>query len=125
MTTVISSPSGELTLPTRGPFALQELATFGLGHQLVEHFDGVMRLAFCVDGLTTQAGVAAAADSGRLDVGHLVGLDPDKAMAELQELPGIGPFYSALIVIRACGLTDVLPSVETTPGDHSGPGPRC
>ena len=27
----------------------------------------------------------------------------------MQQLPGIGPFYSALIVVRACGLTDVLP----------------
>ena len=27
---------------------------------------------------------------------------------ELQRLPGIGPFYSSLILVRACGLTDVL-----------------
>ena len=31
-------------------------------------------------------------------------------MAELQRLPGVGPFYSALVVIRACGHADV-PSV--------------
>jgi DNA-3-methyladenine glycosylase II len=29
-------------------------------------------------------------------------------MKDLQALPGIGPFYSALIVIRACGNADVL-----------------
>ena len=27
-------------------------------------------------------------------------------MTELQRLPGIGPFYSALVVIRACGHAD-------------------
>ena len=30
-------------------------------------------------------------------------------MADLQRINGIGPFYSALIVIRASGFTDVLP----------------
>ena len=29
-------------------------------------------------------------------------------MAEVRQLPGIGPFYSALVVVRACGLTDAL-----------------
>ena len=28
-------------------------------------------------------------------------------MAQLQQLPGIGPFYSALVVLRACGHADV------------------
>ena len=32
----------------------------------------------------------------------------DAAKTELQRLPGIGPFYSTLIMVRACGLTDVL-----------------
>ena len=36
-------------------------------------------------------------------------------MIDLQQLPGIGPFYSALIVIRALGLTDVLSTQE----DHT------
>ena len=36
-------------------------------------------------------------------------------MREVQGLPGIGPFYSALDVIRACGLTDVLTTVEPKP----------
>ena len=34
------------------------------------------------------------------------------AEAELQLLRGIGPFYSSLITIRACGFTDVLPIGE-------------
>ena len=33
-------------------------------------------------------------------------------MAGLREIPGIGPFYSALIVIRGTGFTDVLPLGE-------------
>lgn len=57
-------------------------------------------------------GIAEAATAGRLDVERLVALDPDAAMAELRTLPGIGPFYSALVVVRACGLTDVLSTQE-------------
>ena len=33
-------------------------------------------------------------------------------MASVREIPGIGPFYAALIVVRACGLADVLVSNE-------------
>jgi DNA-3-methyladenine glycosylase II len=57
-------------------------------------------------------GVARAAADGLLDVRQLAALDPEDAMRELQRISGIGPFYSALIVIRACGLTDVLPVNE-------------
>ncbi|MBO9625391.1 MAG: DNA-3-methyladenine glycosylase 2 family protein [Microbacterium sp.] len=59
--------------------------------------------------------IARAALDGLLDVSRLTALSPEEAMAEVQRLPGIGPFYSALIVIRACGLTDVLSTQE----DHS------
>ena len=34
---------------------------------------------------------------------------PTRRLAELQELRGIGPFSSSLIVLRAVGFTDVLP----------------
>lgn len=59
--------------------------------------------------------IAEAALQGKLDVERLTQMTPDEAMADLQKLPGIGPFYSALIVIRACGLTDVLSTEE----DHT------
>ena len=39
-------------------------------------------------------------------------LGPDAAMAELQQIKGIGPFYSSLIVIRGTGFADVLPVAE-------------
>lgn len=57
--------------------------------------------------------IAEAAMDGFLDIDRLVALDPDEAMAQLQTLPGIGPFYSALIVVRSCGSTDVLSTQET------------
>jgi DNA-3-methyladenine glycosylase II len=50
--------------------------------------------------------VAEAAQRGQLDADRLRAMAPDEAQAELQQLPGIGPFYSSLIVIRACGHAD-------------------
>ena len=50
--------------------------------------------------------VAEAAQRGQLDAQHLRAMPPEDARAELQQLPGIGPFYSSLIVIRACGHSD-------------------
>lgn len=52
--------------------------------------------------------IAEAARRGDLDVAALTAIDPAAAMADLQRLPGIGPFYSSLIMVRGCGLTDVL-----------------
>ena len=52
--------------------------------------------------------IAEAAQHGDLDVDRLTALGVDAAKTELQRLPGIGPFYSTLIMVRACGLTDVL-----------------
>ena len=59
--------------------------------------------------------IAHAALEGQLDVHRLAGMGAEEAMLDVQRLPGIGPFYSALIVIRACGLTDVLSTQE----DHT------
>jgi DNA-3-methyladenine glycosylase II len=57
-------------------------------------------------------GVARAALEGRLDPAQIRSGDPDEAMAKLREIKGIGPFYSGLILIRASGVTDVLPPDE-------------
>lgn len=59
--------------------------------------------------------IARAALDGQLDARRLAAMPPEEAMLDVQRLPGIGPFYSALIVIRACGLTDVLSTQE----DHT------
>lgn len=56
--------------------------------------------------------IASAAQRGDLDVEHLVGMGPQAAGSAVQALPGIGPFYSSLIVVRACGFADVLPVEE-------------
>jgi DNA-3-methyladenine glycosylase II len=53
--------------------------------------------------------MARAALEGRLDTANLAALDPDDASAKLQQLPGIGPFYSSLVVMRALGHADLLP----------------
>ena len=55
--------------------------------------------------------VAEAAQQGKLSAERLRAMPPEEAKTELQELPGIGPFYSALIVIRSLGHADVL-SIE-------------
>ncbi len=56
--------------------------------------------------------VARAAQSGQLDAARLRAMDPADAMADLRSIPGIGPFYSSLIVIRGTGFPDVLPVDE-------------
>ena len=56
--------------------------------------------------------VAEAALEGRLDREPLLAAEPDEALSQLQELPGIGPFYAGLILLRAVGTTDVLAQGE-------------
>lgn len=56
--------------------------------------------------------VAEAAQEGRLDVDRLTAMEPGEAMRDLERIRGIGPFSSALVVVRACGLADVLPLQE-------------
>lgn len=55
--------------------------------------------------------VARAALDGVLDPARLRTLDPEAARAQVQALPGLGPFYAGLVAIRAVGPTDAA-SVE-------------
>jgi DNA-3-methyladenine glycosylase II len=57
-------------------------------------------------------GVAQAALDGELDADRLRGMGPQDAMAAVRELPGIGPFSSALIVIRGAGVADAPATFE-------------
>jgi DNA-3-methyladenine glycosylase II len=57
-------------------------------------------------------GIAEAAAQGRLDAERLRLLGPEAATEELLGLRGIGPFSAALIVVRATGLSDVVPTDE-------------
>jgi DNA-3-methyladenine glycosylase II len=56
--------------------------------------------------------VAEAALAGRLDADRLRSLEPEAALADLQELPGIGPFYSTLVLVRSSGHADLPPASE-------------
>ncbi|MEA2826762.1 MAG: DNA-3-methyladenine glycosylase [Actinomycetota bacterium] len=50
------------TIEPRGPFSLAEAASFGVGQRRATTFDGVMRLAFCVDGYRSHAAAAVGQD---------------------------------------------------------------
>jgi DNA-3-methyladenine glycosylase II len=56
--------------------------------------------------------VARAALDGKLDPARLAAMAPDDALADLWKLPGIGPMYAMLILLRATGVTDVLTAAE-------------
>jgi DNA-3-methyladenine glycosylase II len=64
--------------------------------------------------------VAEVARSGRLDTDTLRKLAPAVAAAELQQLPGIGPFYSELVTVRALGHTDLVPAAEVGAAEIAG-----
>ena len=57
-------------------------------------------------------GIAQAALEGKLDREPLLAADTDDAFTQLLELPGIGPFYAGLILLRAVGTVDVAPKGE-------------
>jgi DNA-3-methyladenine glycosylase II len=66
-----------------------------------------------IPGLTAEKvnrlhGVARAALEGRLDRDTLLAAGQERAVAELQELRGIGPFWADGIYLRAVGPTDAV-----------------
>jgi DNA-3-methyladenine glycosylase II len=67
----------------------------------VRHVDGMPALK-----VPRLHGIAQAALDGKLDREPLLAA-PD-ARERLQQLPGIGPFYAGLILLRAVGTTDEL-----------------
>ena len=56
--------------------------------------------------------VAQATLDGKLAAPRLAAMTPDEALTDLQKLPGIGPTYATLILLRATGVADVLTSTE-------------
>lgn len=56
--------------------------------------------------------VAAAAARGELDATHLRALPRDEALAQLRQLPGIGPFSAELVLLRGAGDADHVPRHE-------------
>ena len=92
----------------------QTLATVPLPERLLElGVDGV-REAAGVDRQRAErmVAVAQAMAGDALSAELLQTLEPDAARARLRELPGIGPFYADLILVRGSGVTDVLPVEE-------------
>jgi DNA-3-methyladenine glycosylase II len=53
--------------------------------------------------------VAAAALDGELDASRLRALGDERGPASLRAIPGVGPFWSNGIYLRACGIADVFP----------------
>jgi DNA-3-methyladenine glycosylase II len=62
--------------------------------------------------------VARAALNGELDAGLLLGMSTEDAMAHLQRLPGIGPMYATLILLRSTGAIDSKTGVEPRLGPY-------
>jgi DNA-3-methyladenine glycosylase II len=56
-------------------------------------------------------GLARAATDGMLDPIRLAA-DPERSIATLRRIPGIGPFGAGLMVLRAAGVRDALPTEE-------------
>ena len=57
------------TIDLSGPYSLEEVALMGFGHRDERSFDGVMRLAFCLDSdLEQQVGVEVRQSGDRLDL---------------------------------------------------------
>jgi len=56
--------------------------------------------------------LARAALEGQLDQATLIAMDPAAADEQLRRLPGIGPFYAMLVLVRGTGHHDLLPAAE-------------
>ena len=87
----------------------REIAAFPVPERLLELRPSAGLTAERVDRLH---GVARAALVGDLEPPRLAAMEPEAAMAAVREIKGLGPFYASLVVIRAVGLTDVLPVSE-------------
>ena len=57
-------------------------------------------------------GLARAAIDGRLDTEALRAMVPVDALAQLRELPGVGPFTADATLYRGCGVADGLPGSD-------------
>jgi DNA-3-methyladenine glycosylase II len=56
--------------------------------------------------------LARAAIDGVLDTERLRSLPEADALAELQALPGVGPWTASAILLRGCGIADAVPMVD-------------
>jgi DNA-3-methyladenine glycosylase II len=56
--------------------------------------------------------VARAALDGELNPAALLSVSTDEALERIQKLPGIGPMYATLILLRSTGATDLITGME-------------
>ncbi|MDN5858218.1 MAG: DNA-3-methyladenine glycosylase 2 family protein [Pseudonocardia sp.] len=78
---------------------------------------GVLREVDAIDGVSARKlpwlhAVADAALDGTLDGTRLRSLDAAVALAQLRELPGIGPFAAELVLVRGALHPDLFPTHE-------------
>jgi len=57
-------------------------------------------------------GVAERALAGDLDAELLASMETDQAIKALRNIPGLGPFYAGLVLLRASGVGDALTMAE-------------
>ena len=89
------------TIVPTGAYSLRESAEFGFGGRSADRFDGVMRLAFCLDGYRSQVGVELRQDrSGVHGVVH---------GANATELPAVRDQVARVLSLDrdAAGFADV------------------
>lgn len=106
--------------------ALAEMlgATFELAGRTLRAFPQPDRLAEIPDdfpGLTSTKvdrlrELARVSAAGDLDVARMHELGPERAYDDVQRIPGIGPFYAGLIVLRASGFADALAPIPERKG---------
>jgi DNA-3-methyladenine glycosylase II len=104
----------------------EQVSAFPLPHRLLEA-DTIRSIApVRVGWLHT---IARAALDGALDAPRLAAMEPAHALEELQRLPGIGPAYATLILLRATGVADAITFGEPRLSGYvahfygTGPGP--
>src|ERR1700712_9953 len=72
------------TIRPQGAYSLRESVEFGFGQRHSERFEGVMRLAFCLDGYAAQVGVVLRQDRPDAEVVGEVHGAADVALVERQ-----------------------------------------
>jgi DNA-3-methyladenine glycosylase II len=87
------------TIEPLGPYELRESATFGFGHRLNPAFDGVMRMAFCLDDLTGGAGVEVRQDPGGVHVTVHGPADPDLVTGQVARILSLDHDGAAFLAV--------------------------
>lgn len=96
----MTPPARVTTIDTHGAFSLREAALFGFGHRYQSDFDGVLRLAFCVDGdYETPAGVALRQHGDQLELTISSDADPTVVAAQVARVISCTPAASDFLAL--------------------------